>query len=488
MATGHSLIRRLTRYFRREPVNYSLLPSEPVLVPVEGIRFPAEDRIVQVELGRQRLWLYPERVLQPAEGQHPDNILVFDPDRYLCTIGSFLRLAPGQSRRIHPGEDGQEHLLSQPQEVATRRLEIFHQGDAVVLREPTPELATRVSLAQASTDGDPLAARRKEALGRVARVYGGPLEPLAPGAALELLRDVTRILEHDPFAIEDRHGNPGGVVRLPDERRPILTGDLHARVDNLLTILSQNSFMEALEAGEAALVFLGDAVHPVDERALAHMDGSVLMMDLILSLKHAFPEGVFYLLGNHDCFSPEARKGGVHQGVLWEKRLIELRGREYRDEMERFYRLSPLVVLSCGFCACHAGPPQTRVTRETLENLRHHPELVAAVTSTRQRTPGCPEGYTAGDVRQFRKALGLAPDTPLIVGHYPRSAEQSIWLNVGHVKGHHVLVSEKSDEVGVFTGLGDTMVPMVYPVEPLVQWVNDHVPDKDPQSYASGAT
>ena len=473
MITGHSLILRLTRYFRREPVDYSAVPSEPVPVPVEGVRLPVEDRVVQVELGRQRLWLYPEGGFHDDEERHPRSILVFDPDRYLSTIGSFLRLAPGQSRRIHPGEDDQHHLLSFPQEVSVRRFEITHEGNSIVLSEPTPELTTRFSLLDFSAGDDPLLARRHRALQRVVEIYGGPIEPLAPDLALQLLRDVTRLLENDPFRIKDRNGNPGGLIQLPPERIPILVGDLHARLDNLLTILSQNSFMEALQANEAALVFLGDAVHPVDERALAHMDSSVLMMDLILSLKRAFPKGIFYLLGNHDSFSPEARKGGVTQGVLWEKRLIELRGREYRDEMERFYRLSPLVALSTGFCACHAGPPQTRITTGTLENIRQFPELVTAITTTRQRTPGYPEGYTAGDVRQFRRALGLAPDTTFIVGHYPRSGEQSIWLNAGHVKGHHVFISERPDEVGLFTRIGDDMVPMVYPVDARVQWIND---------------
>jgi hypothetical protein len=42
-----------------------------------------------------------------------------------------------------------------------------------------------------------------------------------------------------------------------------------AQVDNLLTVLSQNAFLDAIEEGSAALVILGDAVHCEAGRATA---------------------------------------------------------------------------------------------------------------------------------------------------------------------------------------------------------------------------
>ena len=65
--------------------------------------------------------------------------------------------------------------------------------------------------------------------------------------------------------------------------------DLHGLVDNLLKILSENSFLEALDRGEAALILLGDAVHPEAAGQLEDMDSSILIMDLILKLKLTFP-------------------------------------------------------------------------------------------------------------------------------------------------------------------------------------------------------
>ena len=70
-------------------------------------------------------------------------------------------------------------------------------------------------------------------------------------------------------------------------------------------------------------------------------------------------------------------KGGVPQSLLWDKRVSELRGKDYRDEMALFYRQSPVAVLSKDFFACHAGPSRTHISLETLVDIHHHPEYSA---------------------------------------------------------------------------------------------------------------
>ena len=69
-------------------------------------------------------------------------------------------------------------------------------------------------------------------------------------------------MEHEVYREKDINGQPGGVLSIPDKMSCIIIGDLHTQLDNLLTILSQNNFLAALEKGEACLIFLGDAVHP----------------------------------------------------------------------------------------------------------------------------------------------------------------------------------------------------------------------------------
>jgi hypothetical protein len=50
---------------------------------------------------------------------------------------------------------------------------------------------------------------------------------------------------------------------------------------------------------------------------------------------------------------------------------------------------------------------------------------------------------------------------------------ETLWLNVGQINQHHVVVSSRSDHVGIFTGIDDKMVPQIYPAEPLIAWLNE---------------
>ena len=88
---------------------------------------------------------------------------------------------------------------------------------------------------------------RLRRLDRVADLFGGPLQPLSPAAALDQIRDVNSRLIDDPWRRKDALGNAGAVVELPPQPAPIIVGDLHARVDNLLTVLTENAFLDALD-------------------------------------------------------------------------------------------------------------------------------------------------------------------------------------------------------------------------------------------------
>jgi hypothetical protein len=126
---------------------------------------------------------------------------------------------------------------------------------------------------------------------------------LPPEGALANLTKVSQILKKEPLRPRNSEGMPGGVVSFPRKMIPIIPGDLHAQVDNLLTILSHNEFLEMMGDGKAAMVFLGDAVHSEMSDELEEMKSSLLIMDLIFRLKLWFPQQVFYVRGNHDSFS-----------------------------------------------------------------------------------------------------------------------------------------------------------------------------------------
>jgi predicted phosphodiesterase len=253
---------------------------------------------------------------------------------------------------------------------------------------------------------------------------------------------------------------------------PVVVGDLHARVDNLLNILSENAVIDSLEKGTAALIFLGDAVHSEEPGRLEEMDSSLLIMDLIFRLKLQFPERVFFIVGNHDSFHHELMKQGVPQGLLWEKHVTGSRGEAYKMELELFYQQSPLLVLSKYFIACHAGPARRKISRQVLVDAHQFPDIVHDLTWSRITSPGFPAGYTRSDVRQFRKGLEIDTDIPFIVGHYPCSRDGTLWMNVGKVDQHHVVISSRPDRVAIFIGIDGRMVPHIYPVEALGAWLN----------------
>ena len=433
-------------------------------VPLSG--FP----VFQVEMGKQRLALYPDRRIDPGAQDTPCDYILLDPQRYFTGISHCLRLSPGSTLAIDRNVEDQKYVFSSPRDAFRRHFSVVHAGDALVFKDPISELGTYISLGE--EDGLDIFNRRMAALRRVREIFGGALQPLAADEALKTLKKVNRRLREEPYRPKDSFGNPGGLLELPSRLIPIVVGDLHAQIDNLLKILSENAFLASLEKGEGALIIIGDAVHP-EEGELEAMDSSLLMMDLIFKLKLQYPEQVFYLVGNHDSFSHDLMKRGVPQGLLWEKHVAATRGDEYKTELELFYRQSPLVIVSDDFIACHAGPPRSKISLQTLVNIRQFPDIVHNVTWSRIRTHGFPAGYTRADVRRFRKGLEVESTTPFIVGHHPYTGEGTLWLNAGHIAHYHIVLSCRPDQIGLFTRIDGDMVHQLYPTESLAAWLND---------------
>jgi len=191
------------------------------------------------------------------------------------------------------------------------------------------------------------------------------------------------------------------------------------------------------------------------------------IMDLIFKLKVHYPEQLFYLRGNHDSFSDVLAKGGIPQGMLWEKALMNYRGIEYLDEMKRFYRRLPYLAYSNHFVTCHAAPPTSSVDLNDLINIRDNGVLIHEVINNRLRKSNRPAGYTKSDVKRLRKCLGVSPDTPVIVGHTVISSEDTIWEEVGGIENHTVLYSSDSNWVGLMIQIKSKFYPFVYPAERL---------------------
>lgn len=203
------------------------------------------------------------------------------------------------------------------------------------------------------------------------------------------------------------------------------------------------------------------------------MESSVLIMDMIFRLKLRFPKQVFFLVGNHDSFSPDVMKGGVPQSLLWERKLEQLRGKAYLEELNLFYRQSPLIVFARDFLACHAAPPTSPVSLEKLVEVRQYPKLIHELTWNRVKARGFPMGYSRGDVKRFRKAMNLDKKTPFIVAHFPQSGDETVWLDVARIQQHHVLYSAHKDQLAIFTRVQGQILPQIYPATPLLEPISE---------------
>ncbi|MGB6362528.1 MAG: metallophosphoesterase, partial [Thermoanaerobaculia bacterium] len=425
------------------------------------VRVGLRDLPVEITVGPQKLQAHPELIPAEAPETRTQNVILLDPEEYSTRISGFVRLEPGDRTRIGKGEEDYQISLQLPEDILPR-LEITNDGEWLKVSDLHSPTGSEVSTLEDPGEGGLLARDRAQRLERVLEIFGGPLRPLERTEALAVLEAVNDNLERDPFRPPDSRGLPGGLVELPARLTPVLVGDLHANLNNLLTILSENRFVEEMAEDRAAVILLGDAVHLEDGDRISEMDSSMLVMDLIFKCMLAFPGRFVYLLGNHDSFSHEVTKEGVEQGRIWKQRLREERGDRYVEQMQRFYDLSPYVVMSEDFICCHAGPPMGGVSREKVIDIHNHPRLQHQLTWTRLKTPGKPAGYTKGEVGAFKKAMGLAKTHPLIVSHTPADEKGTVWVNVGGVKHHHLVYGARPGTVAAFTRVGSRIVPLIY--------------------------
>ncbi|WP_299157930.1 metallophosphoesterase [Accumulibacter sp.] len=455
---------------------------------------------IEITLGLddKRLRLYPEtRINHLGEAVKVGSFVVVDPATHLRQIGGFLRLSPKNWLVLGSDDRIQQAIFDYPEAVDGHHLALIHGRDGLVFRNLSDAGTTIAPIVEEPKvirlkrlrrlrkrsrlvdQGIPIApmldkarALRMNRLQRLRKIFGGPIRLVPRDQALALIEKVNRLMHNEVYRPRDDRGLPGGLLVLPRELIPIVLADMHAQVDNLLTVLTQNAFLEALEDGTAALIILGDAVHCEVDGQLRAMESSMILMDLIFRLKLHFPEQVFYIRGNHDSFSEDLAKEGVPQGLLWARELSELRGAVYQRAMGDFYRLLPYVVMSPDFLACHAAAPKTKVSKKMLVQLYQRPELVLELINNRLQRANRPQGYTRRDVKRFRKNLSLDRETPFIVGHTPIDREETLWLNVDGIDNHHVLFSANPSQVGVFTRVGETMVPLTYPVDELTPILN----------------
>ena len=445
--------------------------SKPCRVD-KPVRIAFDGRPIELLLGEQRLHLLPEiGVAQDRDPGRGDCILV-DPERFYTEVAGFERLKPGEKVQIGRANERLDKIFNFPKSVKKRHLTLANVKGQILIKPLDEETETYVSCVEHEGNAKRFKSLALRNLKHLREIFGGPIELLPPEEALATIERAIEALSEEPYRAKDSRGQPGGVLELPDEPTPVIVGDLHAEVDNLLKILSVSHCLEGLESGNALLLLLGDTVHSQDPAGLEDMNSSLLMLDLVFKLKIRFPKQVFWLRGNHETLDDSVGKGGVPQGLILHEKARALRGEAYVERLAECFGLLPYVVKTGDFIATHAGPPRTRGTLQELIDVRDHPELAWQLTWNRLQRPSRPAGYTKKDVKAFRKLLGVEKGTPLIVSHTPLSYDGTLWMNAGEIKNHHVVYSANQDRLGVFIRVGREMVPLEYPAEHILDFAN----------------
>ena len=383
-------------------------------------------------------------------------------------VPRYIRIAPAQSVVMGRADEVQTAIFGYDNSVAERHVRISNRRGALTIQPIEFDRPTGVATVESPRT---VWATRADNLKRLPEVLGYPLVPLDDDEALERIRDVNAVMATEAFRDLDDEGAPGGVIRFPDEMTVVLMGDVHARADNLLRVITEGGLLAALEREEASLVFLGDLVHSQEADELEDMESSVFILDLFSMLKLRFPRNVFYIHGNHESFSDEVGKGGVPQGVLFRKHLKRRRGKAYLAEIETLFSRLAFVVQGNDFAACHGAPVRSKVYRSTLVNIRRYPGLQSEIVWNRLRQGNRPAGYGKGSVKRFRRTLELSKHAPVIVGHTPQSPDETLWLNVGDIAGHHIVYSANIDRIAAMVMFDRQAVPLEFTPEPAVAFL-----------------
>lgn len=458
-------------FFKKRIINWLNLSenSSEINTPC---RIAHDGKSFEMRLGCQLLHFHPEIPLGVKKKNIQKNWHIYSP--LSCSaknILGFARIKVGESVII--GRDNTLYcdLFELDETVARRHLQVTNRNGDLIVIPLSGEGKVSAMRIDNQDNRERVESHRHEALLSIREIYGGPIEILPAEKALHLIEEATAIITKDAYVLRNDNNEAGGVLAIPEDITPIIIGDLHAQVDNLLKILTENYLLECFYANTACLIILGDAVHSEVAEEMEDFDSSILMMDLLLTLKCFFPRNIFYLRGNHDSFDPELSKNTVPQGLLMKKRLLEMRGDKYTAAMERLYEILPHIAKNQNFVACHAGPPMSKVGLHQLVNIHLHPELSKDITTKRVQRQHHINGYRKKDVRRFRKSLGLSKKVPFIVGHTPMDPFGGYWKNVGNIKNHHIIYSGHQEGAQALLLEDTRVIPLAFPAEPVTKLI-----------------
>lgn len=465
-----SLLRRLRGFFGNKPDGELVTPTATPLSLNGNIKIAWGGQPFEMTLGNVAIEFHPDIPVTGTVSDGSREWIVHTGRAFYEDVPRFIRIRPGESVLLGRIDELHESIFQFDKSVANRHVQISNHKGWLTIQPLELERSTSIL---AIDSAEAVWTARSQNLMRLPDLLGHPLRQFDDDEALDVIRNVNIVLASETCRDLDDDGAPGGIIRIPDDVTVVLMGDVHARADNLLTVICEGGLLSSLERGKACLVLLGDLIHSQEINELEDMESSVFILDLFCMLKLRFPQNVFLLHGNHESFSPDVGKGGVPQGVLLRKHLKKRRGKVYVGEIETLFDSLAFVVQGNDFAACHGAPVRSRVTRNTLVNIRRYPGVQYEIIWNRLRQGNRPAGYGKGSVKRFRRTLDLSKHAPLIVSHTPQSAEESLWLNVGDIPGHHIVYSANTSRAAAMVMRDRQMTPVEFIPEPALAFVND---------------
>ncbi len=441
-----SLLDRISGFFKRSLDGELIVPTATPIILSKSVRLAWGSQPFSMTLGKASLEFHPDLAFSGEEQGSFREWVVHAGRAFYDAVPAFIRIKPGEEVVFGRTSDLQTRFFGYDQSVADRHVKVANRKGALTIQPLEWERSIILSAIDAATT---MWAARQERLQHLPEVIGQPLVPFDDVEALERIREVNHVVAAEAYREPADDGTPGGIIRFPDEMPVVIMGDVHARADNILRVITEGGMLTALEQNRVCLVFLGDLLHSEAQGELEDMTSSVLVLDLFSMLKLRFPRNVFYIHGNHESFSPDISKGGVPQGLLFRKHLKRRRGKAYVNEIKTLFNGLAFVVHGNEFAACHGAPVRSRVDHQTLVNIRLYPGIQNEMIWNRLRRGNRPGGYGKGSVKRFRQTLNLQKQAPLIVAHTPLSTRETVWLNVGDIEGHHIVYSAHTDRLAV---------------------------------------
>ncbi|MDC7225705.1 MAG: metallophosphoesterase [Spirochaetales bacterium] len=247
---------------------------------------------------------------------------------------------------------------------------------------------------------------------------------------------------HENNRPRTRSGKAGSLVRLSPGGYYIIVPDLHGRTGFFNTVMNWKGFsgrtvLTDMEEGFARVICVGDAFHSEIRgkkrwgRAMQEWIGgykkhrnidqemkeNLGLLEMIATVKTAFPDNFHFLKGNHENIANEQAEGNfpfrkyAHEGEMVKLWVQMFMGMDVFDTIYKWEKTLPLLAEGPDFLVCHSEPGRV-IGRDEVINAYDNSEVIYSLTWT--DNDRAESGSAAGTLNNFDKHI---PASRIFGGH-----------------------------------------------------------------------